>query len=562
MNIDQSTIENIISKTDIVSIIGKSIRLKKSGANYFACCPFHEEKTPSFSINADKQFYHCFGCGESGDAITFLMKHDCIDFIQAVKSLAATAGVYINDNVKSISIEEEKQNRVYKISLSQSLTKLASFYQQQLFTSSHFLQYLHNRGISDNTIKTFEIGYAPNNNYLMQLFPDNSTHEILINLGLLISKKGHSPINMFRDRIMFPIKNIKGQVIAFGGRVINNSEPKYLNSSESQLFNKSNELYGLFLSHKSIRNNNSVFVVEGYLDVVTLFQAGITNTVATMGTSIAEEHIKLLFRLCDNINFCFDGDSAGEKASWRALERSLGCITDSKSVNFIFLPKNEDPDSFIRKFGVDKFKLFKDKNSLTMSNVLLNGLSKDINIRNSEGKAKIISLVKPFILKILYAPALTVMIKKELSQMVDLDPRELESILNNKSKYVFYNNFFNSKNLINKNELSPILNIIELVIHNSINNSDWVKNYRIPSNTEQYSNEVKDLIKVLDFITYNNKFNLELFNNKYTLITINLNKIIHSNNFITLNQSDFIENLDFIFQRKKRKAIKVPNINI
>ncbi len=564
MNVEPSIIEEIVSKVDIVSIIGKNIKLRKSGSNYFACCPFHEEKTPSFSINSDKQFYHCFGCGESGDVITFLMKHECIEFIEAVKSLALIAGITLNDNHQPLSIQEEKQKKQYKLSLSQTLEKVASYYQQKLTTVIHAKKYLHDRGILDSTINQFNLGYAPNShNYLIDLFPDYATNKILENSGLVLVRENSQRIDIFRDRIIFPIKNIKGDIIAFGGRVIGNGEPKYLNSPETQIFNKSNELYGLFLAQKSIRANNSVFVVEGYLDVISLFQVGITNVVATMGTAIAEEQIKLLFRICDTIYFCFDGDKAGKNASWRALDRSLMCITDSKSVNFIFLPENEDPDSYSRKVGIDGFNLYKETKSLSMSKVLLNELSKDIiNIKNSEGKAKFISLVKPFILKITQAPALVVMLKKELSQIVNLDPRELESILNNKSKYVFYNNFIRPNTIINTSELIPTLNIIELLIHNSLYNPDWVKNYKLPSIIEGFSTEIKDLIKILDFINLNHKFDLISFNKKYKLTMIDLNKIINNNSYIKLSQTDFIDNLDFILQRKKRKAIKIPKIKL
>ncbi|MEN9391586.1 MAG: hypothetical protein RL017_884, partial [Pseudomonadota bacterium] len=499
MNIEQNIIDEIVDKSDIVEIIGKYLKLKRSGNNYFACCPFHNEKSPSFAINANKQFFHCFGCGESGNVITFLMKYNGQEFTEVVLSLAAQAGIEIKQD-KKFSKEITQQQKQHKTTLFEVIAKVHNFYQNNLVNASFAKNYLTTRGLSSEIIKKFAIGYANNtSNLLSGLFKDYLTNELLVEAGLVIVKEDGTRFDRFRDRIMFPIKNVKGQIIAFGGRVIVNGEPKYLNSPETNLFNKSQELYGLYEAQKVIRDKNQAIVVEGYMDVIAMAQYEIDFTVASMGTAITEEQIKKLFKHCDNLYYCFDGDIPGQKAAWRALERSLMLVTDIKSVHFIFLPEEHDPDSFLRKFGRNAFLQYKETKSLSLTKFLLKQLCAEIDITSNEGKAKLISIAKPYIEKIINAPALKVMLKKDIAELVELVPSALESIFNNRSRYAFYN--LNNNQLVKSKKQIPKFNIIELIILNALKNIAWVVNYRLPENIDNLSPEVQEMIIILDFIT-------------------------------------------------------------
>lgn len=441
MQIPQSVIDNVVERADIVDVIGKHLKLKRSGANYFACCPFHNEKTPSFSVSSVKQIYHCFGCGESGNSISFIMKHLGLDFISALKNLADQYGVVIPDdnNQSHLSKEQKEQYKQYKLDIHETIAKSVAYYSKQLTTSNYAQHYLQNRGLSDQIINLFELGYAPNSfTNLANVFADYAKNEFLTASGLVVQTEEGKRYDRFRERIIFPIKNIKGEVIGFGGRIITKGEPKYLNSPETELFNKSKELYGLFEARKSIRELNQVIVVEGYMDVIALNQYGIANVVATMGTAITEEHIKQLFRMCDNICYAFDGDNAGKKAAWRALERSLSHVTDLKAANFLFLPENHDPDSYIRQYGINEFKDKLTRSRVGVITFLLNQLVAEVAINTDEGKARLISMVKPYLEQI-KAIALVVILKKQLAAIVDLEPSVVESILNNRSRFAFFN---------------------------------------------------------------------------------------------------------------------------
>lgn len=569
MQINQQIIDDIISRADIVDVIGKDLKLKRSGSNYFACCPFHKEKSPSFSINTTKQFFHCFGCGESGNVITYVMKYNGLDFVDAIKQLANQYGIHIPEDTQKISIAEVKQQKQKKITLNDTLNKSVRFYQDNLFNSSLAKHYLNSRGLSESIIKQFLLGYAPNqSNALNQIFTDYAKNTFLFDAGLIIKNDNGNVYDRFRDRIIFPIRNTKGEVIAFGGRIIAKGEPKYLNSPETQLFNKSFELYGLYEAGRQIRDKNHALVVEGYMDTIALFQFGVDNVVATMGTAVNEEHIKKLFRLCDDIYYCFDGDKAGRKAAWRALERSLPLVTDTKAVHFLFLPEEHDPDSFIRQFGVEKFNDTRKNQSLSLSSFLLNQLSSEVNITSDEGKAKLISLAKPYIEQV-KALALQVMLKKQLANLVELEPQVLESILNNRSRYAFYNSKWNKNQVkITTTQAKPKFSTLQLIVKNALLHINWVLNYRLPDDISQYSRDVQELVLLLDFInnTYDKDdiINLSEIKDHLELNQLNLELIYNKTNDIVFTEEEFHQHLDRIFgfnQPKINKIRKIPMKN-
>ena len=570
MQINQSIIEEIIHRTDIVELIGRHLKLKRSGTNYFACCPFHNEKSPSFSVNSVKQFFHCFGCGESGDAITFVMKYNGLDFIDAVKSLATGAGVNIPDNASTLSKAEVAQQKQHKASLSDTINQVVQFYQQNLPTSSVATHYLQNRGLNAAVIRHFLLGYAPNlANALTKIIPDYANNQLLSDAGLVIHSDNNKLYDRFRDRVMFPIRNTKGDVIAFGGRIIAKGEPKYLNSPETELFNKSQELYGLYECGRQIRDKNYVIVVEGYMDVIALFQFGVDNVVATMGTSVTTEHITKLFRMCDDIYYCFDGDDAGRRAAWRALERSIPLVTDTKAAHFLFLPQNEDPDSFIRQKGVAVFEQQVKQHSQSMSSFLLNQLSSEVNTMTNEGKAKLINAAKPYIAQT-KAAALQVMLKQQLSSIVELAPSVLESILNNRSKYAFYNNAMRSGSwfkdqLQHKNKQPlPTINTIELVLANIFKHSFLAINYKLPEQIELYTPELQELILIVDYIANNcgkdDVVSLAELKTNFNLASLNLDRVYNKTDIIPLSETDCSHILDRLFGFSKNKGIRVPKI--
>lgn len=506
MQIPQKVIDEVAERADVVDVIGKHIKIKRSGQNYFACCPFHNEKSASFSISPTKQIYHCFGCGESGNSISFVMKYLGLDFVSAVRSLADQYGVTIpeDENQPKVSREQAAAQKQYKLNIHQVMNKSVEFYQRQLSQSSYARHYLEHRGLSTEILNKFQLGFAPNNfQNLQQVFSDYNANKMLLAGGLVIENENNKRYDRFRERITFPIKNIKGEVIGFGGRIIGKGEPKYLNSPETELFNKSKELYGLFEAKKEIRDLNQVIVVEGYMDVIALNQYGINNVVATMGTAVTEEHIKILFRLCDNICYSFDGDNAGKKAAWRALERSMGLVTDIKAVNFLFLPSDHDPDSFIRAFGVDKFRQRLKDDTLGLVTFLLNQLQQEVQINTDEGKARFISLIKPYIDQI-KAVALQVILKKQLAAIVDLDPSVIESILNNRTRFAFYNRKLKNINDAFQNQLKrEPLDVRSLggLIQALFNDPKLAREYPIPEQ-EILLNLDNDIIELFKLISY------------------------------------------------------------
>ena len=441
--IPQSFILDLLNRVDIVDAIDRYIPLKKAGANFIACCPFHNEKTPSFTVSQSKQFYHCFGCGAHGNAISFLMEYSGLSFTDAVSQLAEYAGMQMpvpmavpmslpDSNGGSGSSEEFVQNKadISTQDLNQALQVAAQFYKSQLKLSQKAIDYLKKRGLSGKTAARFGIGYAPAGwQGLSAAFPDyksEQTRSILQQVGLVIVDEDKQ-YDRFRDRIMFPIVNLKGYIIGFGGRVIEQGEPKYLNSPETVLFGKGRELYHLFSARRAIREADRVIVVEGYMDVIALSQHGIDYVVATLGTAITSFQIQRLMRQTDNIIFCFDGDNAGRKAAWRALENSLEFLSDNKYLGFLFLPEGEDPDSYVSRNGKE---LFEQQLTLAtpLSEFMFKELCLDINLQTSEGKARLIHQTKPLLQQI-KAPALVSMLLKRLEELSGINQNQVVGLM-------------------------------------------------------------------------------------------------------------------------------------
>lgn len=431
--IPQSFIQSLLDRVDIVDVIERHVPLKKAGTNHIACCPFHGEKTPSFTVSPTKQFYHCFGCGAHGNAIGFMMEHVGMDFVEAVNDLASHVGVQVPAQQKDIyqgihSLKDSRQKKEDSLQdLFEVMNTVTQFYREQLKHSKRCIDYLKKRGLTGETAARFAIGYAPPGwRNLAGIFTDYQSQK-LVKVGLVNEGEEGKRYDRFRDRIMFPILNQKGKIVGFGGRVIEKDEPKYLNSPETLIFEKGHELYNFFTARRAIRDAERVIVVEGYMDVVVLSQHGIEYVVATLGTATTPHHVQKLLRQTDNVVFCFDGDDAGRKAAWRALENSLAKFQDGKNISFLFLPEGEDPDSYVRKFGKNAFeKLI--KQALPLSVFLFQSLSEGINLQTSEGRASLVQAAKPLLSQVV-APILALMLLKRLAELSGVDQEELEVLL-------------------------------------------------------------------------------------------------------------------------------------
>lgn len=398
--IPQSFIDELLERVDLVEVIDKRVPLKKSGRNYMACCPFHDEKTPSFSIQPDKQFYYCFGCGASGNAISFLLDYDRVDFPTAIEQLAQSVG---------LQVPREQTQNPEKVAQRRDLYSLmelaASYFQRQLKEhpqAQQATQYLKGRGLSGEIAKQFGIGYAPPgwDNLLTALGQNERDKQLLIEGGMLVEKPEENKCyDRFRDRIMFPIRDSRGRVIAFGGRVMGDDKPKYLNSPETPIFHKSRELYGFYESRKNTRHLHRLLIVEGYMDVVALAQYGLNWSAATLGTATSTEHLQKVFRSCSEVVFCFDGDDAGKRAASRALESCLPAMQDGNQARFLFLPQGEDPDSLIRKIGDREFIRQVDQ-ATPLEDYLFSSCAEGLNIEHLEGRATLSTRVAPLIAKI------------------------------------------------------------------------------------------------------------------------------------------------------------------
>lgn len=395
--IPQHFIHELLARVDIVDLIDSRVPLKKAGANYKACCPFHGEKTPSFTVSQDKQFYHCFGCGLHGNAIGFLMEYDRLEFPDAVEELAAMMGMEV-PREETVSNKPKVDTTLYDI-----MEKAANYYQKQLKSNKGAIEYLKGRGLSGEIAKQFAIGYVPGEwRNLEAVFPklqqDKKLQQQLVDCGLMI-RKDNSLYDRFRDRIMFPIKDKRGRVIAFGGRVMGQGEPKYLNSPETPIFHKSNELYGLYQARQANRKLSRLLIVEGYMDVVALAQFGINYAVATLGTATTASHLQQLFRATRELVLCFDGDRAGRDAALRAIEHGLQQMREGREIRLMFLPDGEDPDSMVRKVGKEQFEEMIAK-ATPLFEFILEHLSAQVDLGSVSGRGQLVHLAKPYLDKI------------------------------------------------------------------------------------------------------------------------------------------------------------------
>ena len=429
--IPQSFIADLLNRVDIVDVVGQHVKLKKAGANYQGLCPFHSEKSPSFSVSPTKQFYHCFGCGAHGSAISFLMEYSGLGYVDAIEDLARSAGL-------DVPREERTANDVARaqqaMALSEVMSSAADWYRQQLKGNTRAVEYLKGRGLTGEIAKRYALGYAPDGwQGLEAVFGPYTNDEVaktLVEGGLLIQGEQAEGVpvkryDRFRDRVMFPIRNPKGQTIGFGGRILDQGEPKYLNSPETPLFSKGNTLYGLFEARQAIRAQEYVLVCEGYMDVVALAQLGFPNAVATLGTACTANHVRMLLRQTDKVVFSFDGDSAGQRAAQRALEACLPLMSDDKEIRFLFLPTEHDPDSYVRAYGAPAFeKVIKE--AMSISSFFFKIVSQDHELTTPEGRAHTHHAAKPLLLS-MPPIALRTQILRELAIRTNTTPVELEA---------------------------------------------------------------------------------------------------------------------------------------
>ncbi len=390
--IPRQFIQELIARIDLVDLVDARVPLRQSGSNFTARCPFHNEKTPSFTVSRDKQFYHCFGCGAHGNAIDFLMGYDHLNFVEAVESLAALAGLKIPEEAQSAAAESgaKMANAIYELQ-----DAVSRFYAHQLKVhpeAPRAVAYLKDRGVSGELAQRYRLGYAPPG---WQNLPSEFSQELLQAAGLRVAK-GDKVYDSFRDRIIFPIRDRRGRVVGFGGRVMGDGTPKYLNSPETVVFKKHKEVYGVYELLKQSARPGRIVVVEGYMDVIALAQNGIYNAVATLGTSTSADHVELLFRYTDELVFCFDGDSAGQKAAWKALEASLPSLRDGRQIRFLLLPEGHDPDSLVRTEGADAF-LDRLDAALPFSDYFFRSLVQKLDLDTLEGRAALVNEARPLI---------------------------------------------------------------------------------------------------------------------------------------------------------------------
>jgi len=412
---------DLLNRVDIVDIVQRHLPLKKAGANYSARCPFHSEKSPSFTVSPSKQFYHCFGCGAHGDAIGFLMEYSGLGYIEAIKELAAGAGMTLPDfEPRFVKKNEEGGPDLYDI-----MQRATQYYREQLKDSPRAVEYVKGRGLSGQVAARFGIGYAPDAWQNLQAVFPKYDDKSLGDAGLVIENDAGKRYDRFRDRIMFPIVNQRGFVIGFGGRVIGAGEPKYLNSPETPLFEKGRELYGLPQARQAIRDSGRVLVVEGYMDVVALAQHGVEYAVATLGTATTPTHVQKLLRQADEIVFSFDGDAAGRKAAWHALEVSLPLTLDHKSIRFLFLPEGEDPDTYVRAKGRQAFEDLVGR-AEPLSAYLLAQLRARVDTDTAEGRSRLLHEAKPLVMNITSAPALQLQLLKQVADLAGMTQTEVE----------------------------------------------------------------------------------------------------------------------------------------
>ncbi|TFW17653.1 DNA primase [Duganella callida] len=427
--IPQTFIADLLNRVDIVDVVGRYVQLKKGGANFMGLCPFHSEKSPSFTVSPTKQFYHCFGCGAHGTSIGFMIEYSGMGFVDAVKELAQSVGMVVPEQDDKIPPAQRAQIQAQSLALTDAMTKAGDYYKLQLRSAPTAIAYLKGRGLTGEIAARFGLGYAPPGwDNLRSVFPDYEA-VVLAESGLVIDKVDEDGNNRkrydrFRERVMFPIRNTKGQVIAFGGRVLDHGEPKYLNSPETPLFSKGFELYGLFEARQAIRDAGYVLVTEGYMDVVALAQMGFPQAVATLGTACTPHHVQKLLRQTDTVIFSFDGDKAGRRAARRALEACLPHVSDNKTIKFLFLPTEHDPDSYVRAYGKEAFEQ-EIQEAMPLSQFLIREAMGEHDMGSPEGRARMQFDAKP-LLQAMAPTALRLQIVHGLAQMTMTSPYEIE----------------------------------------------------------------------------------------------------------------------------------------
>ena len=429
--IPQSFVQDLLNRVDIVDVVGRYVQLKKGGANFSGLCPFHNEKSPSFTVSPTKQFYHCFGCGANGTAIGFLMEYSGLGFVESVKDLAQNVGMTVPEQEDRLPPAQRAELQAKTLALSDAMTLACNFFRQQLRSAQPAIDYLKGRGLTGEIAAKYWVGYAPDGwDSLRQVFTDYD-NDALVESGLVIDRSDEDNshrkrYDRFRDRIMFPIRNTKGQVIGFGGRVMGAGEPKYLNSPETPLFQKGSELYGLFEARQAIRDKDYVLVTEGYMDVVALAQYGFEQAVATLGTACTATHVQKLLRQTDNVIFSFDGDAAGRRAARRALEACLPHASDSRSLKFLFLPTEHDPDSYVREHGTAQFEQLV-QDATPLSQFLLSEVTEGKDLGTAEGRARAQFDAKALI-QSMPASGLRLQLLRQLAQLTDSTAQELEGL--------------------------------------------------------------------------------------------------------------------------------------
>ncbi|WP_455268779.1 DNA primase [Rahnella aceris] len=422
-------INDLLARIDIVDLIDARVKLKKQGKNYHACCPFHHEKTPSFTVNGDKQFYHCFGCGAHGNAVDFLMNYDRLEFVESIEELATMQGLEVPYEAGTGPSQMERHQRQ---SLYQLMAPLSEFYQQSLkqAAGAPAREYLARRGLSEDVISHFAIGFAPPgwDNALKRFGKNADDKASLIDAGMLVTNDNGRSYDRFRERVMFPIRDKRGRVIAFGGRVLGDGTPKYLNSPETEIFHKGRQLYGLYEAQLKHPTPARLLVVEGYMDVVALAQFGIDYAVASLGTSTTADHIQLMFRSTDNIVCCYDGDRAGREAAWRALETALPYLNDGRQLRFMFLPDGEDPDTLVRKEGKEAFEQRMEQ-AMPLSTFLFDSLLPQVDLSSPDGRTKLSMLALPLIRQV-PGETLRMYLRQQLGNKLGiLDDSQLEKLM-------------------------------------------------------------------------------------------------------------------------------------
>lgn len=463
--IPSSFIDDLIARTDIVDIVDSRVKLKKAGRNYQACCPFHNEKTPSFSVSQEKQFYYCFGCGAKGNAISFIMEYERLDFVEAIEDLAKQYGLDVprEKGGSPLKSEEQRADREKDYEL---MGKVSRFFESQLKqhkNAPQVIDYLRNRGLSGEVVKQWGIGYAPQewDGVLSKFGNDTADIERLLSLKLVNENDNKRRYDFFRHRVMFPIHDKRGRVVAFGGRIIDDDGPKYLNSPETAIFHKSYELYGLYHSRQANRKLTRVLVVEGYMDVVALSQFGINYAVAALGTATTPDHVQTLFKSSPQVVCCYDGDRAGRDAAWRALENALAFLQDGKVMKFMFLPDGEDPDSMVRNIGKDAFETLIDE-ATPLSTFFFEALLKKHSIASIEEKAALKAEALPLIKQILGENQRTMMMAqlKKICKEGDGHDYDAETKQANKQRKITHTDFKSPANI----SLSPLRMIIRLLL--------------------------------------------------------------------------------------------------